>query len=195
MIQVQRRLGRRAALAPLGFTPLGDGDAHAQLASVAAALRSRAPAAPDVPTAELDESPGPRRGVPGRRGGHRARRAALDGDWLLVCTALGRRARRTGVRAWRPACSPSCSTGAPRWARRTALLHVETDNPGAIALYERHGFVTHHTNRYLRLAVRPVASTVDALHLPDDAGPDTLPTTRSEQPRVRASDVTDERPA
>ena len=32
---------------------------------------------------------------------------------------------------------------------RTALLHVETDNPGAIALYERHGFVTHHTNRYL----------------------------------------------
>jgi ribosomal protein S18 acetylase RimI-like enzyme len=31
----------------------------------------------------------------------------------------------------------------------TALLHVETVNAGAIALYERHGFVTHHTNRYL----------------------------------------------
>ena len=31
----------------------------------------------------------------------------------------------------------------------TAMLHVETDNAGAIALYEQHGFVTHHTNRYL----------------------------------------------
>ncbi len=31
----------------------------------------------------------------------------------------------------------------------TAWLHVETDNPGAIALYERLGFITHHTTHYL----------------------------------------------
>jgi predicted GNAT family acetyltransferase len=32
---------------------------------------------------------------------------------------------------------------------RTAMLQVETDNPGAGRLYERLGFVTHHTYRYL----------------------------------------------
>jgi N-acetylglutamate synthase len=32
---------------------------------------------------------------------------------------------------------------------RTAVLQVETDNPGAVRLYERLGFVTHHTYRYL----------------------------------------------
>ena len=31
----------------------------------------------------------------------------------------------------------------------TALLHVETDNAAANALYAQHGFATHHTNRYL----------------------------------------------
>ena len=33
-------------------------------------------------------------------------------------------------------------------------MHVEIDNTAAIALYERHGFATHHTNRYLVGALR-----------------------------------------
>ena len=71
----------------------------------------------------------------------------LSGDWLLVESlvvdpAHRRRGLATAVLAevldW------GASLGAT-----TALLHVETDNAGAIALYEQHGFTTHHTNRYL----------------------------------------------
>jgi ribosomal protein S18 acetylase RimI-like enzyme len=39
------------------------------------------------------------------------------------------------------------------WAaeRGAATLYLQTrgDNPGALALYDRLGFVTHHTYRYL----------------------------------------------
>ena len=81
-------------------------------------------------------------------GGAATARAVLSDDWLLVDNVQvatpdqRRRGLATGVLA------ELLDWGASRGAR-TALLHVETDNPGAIALYERHGFVTHHTNRYL----------------------------------------------
>ena len=80
-------------------------------------------------------------------GGAATGRAVLSDDWLLVDVLVvepdqRRRGLATGVLA------ELLDWGASRGAR-TALLHVETDNAGAIALYERHGFVTHHTNRYL----------------------------------------------
>ena len=143
-VQVQRGSQVEQTLAPLGFTPMGDGDAHAQLASVARALRSVRPAAPDVP-AGLEESPGSL--VVSLGGGVASGRGVLSGDWLLVESlvvdpAHRRRGLATAVLAevldW------GASLGAT-----TALLHVETDNAGAIALYEQHGFTTHHTNRYL----------------------------------------------
>jgi GNAT superfamily N-acetyltransferase len=143
-IQVQRGSQVEQMLAPLGFEPMGDGDAHAQLASVARALRSVRSVAPDVP-AGLDEAPGSVTVSLGS--GAATGRGVLSGDWLLVESlvvdpAHRRRGLATAVLA------EVLDWGAALGAT-TALLHVETANPGAIALYERHGFVTHHTNRYL----------------------------------------------
>ncbi|CUR56757.1 putative GCN5-related N-acetyltransferase [metagenome] len=143
-VQVQRGSDVERTLATLGFTSDGDGDAHAQLASVARALRSVRPSAPDVP-AELDESP--TAVTVTLDAGAATGRGVLSGDWLLVeglvvDPAHRRRGLGTAVLA------EVLDWGASRGAT-TAMLHVETVNNGAIALYERHGFVTHHTNRYL----------------------------------------------
>lgn len=143
-IQVERGSRVEQTLAPLGFVPMGDGDAHAQLAPVGRALRSARSVAPDL-DAEIDEAPGS--AVVSLDGGAATGRGVLSGDWLLVESlqvdpSHRRRGLATAVLAdildW------GASLGAA-----TALLHVETDNSGAIALYERHGFITHHTNRYL----------------------------------------------
>lgn len=144
MIQVQLGSPVEETLATLGFVPMGDGDAHAQLASVAGALRSLRAAAPGA-VADLQESQDRARVT--LEGGSATGRAVLSDDWVLVeglvvDPARRRRGLATGVLA------ELLDWGASRGAR-TALLHVETDNAGARALYERHGFVTHHTNRYL----------------------------------------------
>ncbi len=144
MLQVQRGSVVEKTLLPLGFGSTGDGDAHAQLASVARALRSVRAVAPTV-EATLDESP--REATASLADGVASGRGVLSGDWLLleslaVDPAHRRRGLATAVLAelldW------GASLGAT-----TALLHVEVVNTGAIALYERHGFATHHTNRYL----------------------------------------------
>ena len=143
-IQVRRGSAVEARLATLGFTPMGDGDAHAQLAPVPQALRSLRSAAPDT-EATYDESPG--RLTASLASGAATGRGVISDDWLLVDNvqvdaARRRRGLATGVLA------ELLDWGASQGAR-TALLHVETDNSGAMTLYERHGFVTHHTNRYL----------------------------------------------
>ena len=144
ILQVQRGSVVEKTLLPLGFGSTGDGDAHAQLASVARALRSARAVAPTVEAA-LDESP--REAAVSVEDGVASGRGVLSGDWLLLESVVveadhRRRGLATAVLAelldW------GASLGAT-----TALLHVEVVNTGAIALYERHGFVTHHTNRYL----------------------------------------------
>lgn len=143
-VQVQRGSQVERTLATLGFAPMGDGDAHAQLASVARALRSVRSAAPDVP-AELEELPGSV--VVSLDGGAATGRGVLSGDWLLVESLVvdpGSRRRGLATAVLAEVLDWGASLGAT-----TALLHVETDNAGAIALYEQHGFITHHTNRYL----------------------------------------------
>ncbi len=71
----------------------------------------------------------------------------LSGDWLLVeSVAVDEGQRRRGLAT--AVLAELLDWGASLGAT-TALLHVETVNAGAIALYEQHGFVTHHTNRYL----------------------------------------------
>ncbi len=142
-------------LLSLGWSPLNSGEAHCQLASVSRALRSC--------HAESRRLGARSAGVPGglsplqREEGSRIEvvlgagvargRAALDGDWVGVHSievdpAHRRRGLATVVLAelldW------AASRGAT-----TAWLHVEIDNAGAIALYERLGFDTHHTTRYL----------------------------------------------
>ena len=144
LIQVQLGSTVEERLATLGFTPMGDGDSLAQVAPVSQALRSLRSAAPDVP-AELDESTD--RLTVAVEGGLATGTGVLSDDWLLVegvqvDPTQRRRGLATGV------LTELLDWGASRGAR-TALLHVEVANPGAIALYERHGFVTHHTNRYL----------------------------------------------
>jgi N-acetylglutamate synthase len=143
---VQVQLGSRVehTLAPLGFEPMGDGDAHAQLASVGRALRSVRSTAPDV-RAEVDEAPGSV--IVSLGSGAASGRGVLSGDWLLVeSLAVDPAHRRRGLAT--AVLAEVLDWGASLGAT-TALLHVETANSGAIALYERHGFVTHHTNRYL----------------------------------------------
>lgn len=143
-VQVQRGSQVEQTLAPLGFAPMGDGDAHAQLASVARALRSVRSAAPDVP-AELEELPGSV--VVSLDGGVASGRGVLSGDWLLVESLVvdpGSRRRGLATAVLAEVLDWGASLGAT-----TALLHVETDNAGALALYAQHGFTTHHTNRYL----------------------------------------------
>ncbi len=144
MVQVELASPVEERLAALGFVPMGDGDAHAQLASIASALRSLRAVAPDLP-AELDEAADR---VTVTLGGQVASgRGVLSGDWLLVEGLVVDPAhRRHGLGT--AVLSEILDWGASRGAR-TAMLHVETANEGAQALYERHGFVTHHTNRYL----------------------------------------------
>ena len=144
LMQVQLGSAVEGTLATLGFVPMGDGDAHAQLASVAGALRSLRATTPDI-RAELDESAD--RVTVTLEGQVATGRAVLSGDWLLVeglsvDPAQRRRGLASGV------LSELLDWGASRGAR-TAMLHVETVNQAAQALYERHGFLTHHTNRYL----------------------------------------------
>lgn len=143
-IQVQRGSSVEQRLVPLGFTSSGDGDAHAQLASVARALRSARAVAPDAP-ATLEETPGAATVTVGS--GVASGRGVLSGDWLLVESVAveeGQRRRGLATAVLAELLDWGASLGAT-----TALLHVETVNAGAIALYEQHGFVTHHTNRYL----------------------------------------------
>lgn len=143
-IQVQLGSSVEQTLAGFGFVAMGDGDSHAQLASVSSALRSLRPVVPDV-AVDLDESVD--RATATVEGGVATGTGVLSDDWLLIeglVVAPDRRRRglASGVLA------ELLDWGASRGAR-TAMLHVETANAGAIALYERHGFVTHHTNRYL----------------------------------------------
>lgn len=143
-VQVQRGSHVEQTLAPLGFSSTGDGDAHAQLASVARALRSVRRSAPEVP-AELAGSPADVTVT--LDGGAATCRGVLSGDWLLVeglAVDPARRRRGLATAALAEVLDWGASCGAT-----TAMLHVETVNAGAIALYQRHGFVTHHTNRYL----------------------------------------------
>ena len=144
LLQVEAGGELEASLTPLGFTPLGGGDAHCQLASVSRALRAAGPAPGE---GRLTED-GPRCVVEYADGPVVARgQAALDGDWLgLHGLFVGPSHRRRGLGTM--VIADLLDWGASLGAT-TAWLHVETDNDAGIAAYERLGFVTHHTSRFL----------------------------------------------
>lgn len=123
-----------------GWRPLGDGDAHFQLASLASVRRSlpvvteqvRLEAGSDA-LALLDD----------RASG----RAVVDGDWLgLHELHVAPDHRRQGLAI--AIVDRLLEWGAEQGAT-TVWLHVETENAPALALYESLGFATHHTCRYL----------------------------------------------
>ena len=136
-----------AALLALGWRDLGSGSAHCQVAGVARALRScDAVSAGRVgPTPRLDEE-ADRLGVD-LGDGAATGRATLDRDWVVldaIAVDAGHRRQGLGTQLLAELLDWAASRGA-----LTAMLQVETDNPGAVRLHERLGFVTHHTYRYL----------------------------------------------
>lgn len=145
MVQVQAGSSyERWFASTLDWRPVPGGDAHFQVAPVSRALRSAGRGATGTRLTEsgsscvVEHADGP-----GRARGE----AFLDGDWLglhhlVVDPAHRRQGLGTAIVAdlldW------GASLGAS-----TAWLHVETDNHAGLAAYERLGFLTHHTNRYL----------------------------------------------
>lgn len=146
---VQLELGGpfEGELRELGWTPVAGGDAHFMLTSIA---QSRRLVPSDDLAVDLVEE-GPRvravRRVDGRQAG--SVRAALSDDWLGIhgLDVSGEHRGRGHATALMGAV---LEWGAEKGAR-TAWLHVETENQPAIGRYERWGFRSHHTNRYLAL--------------------------------------------
>jgi len=161
MAQVELGSDVEEAFREAGWEPLGSGDAHFLLASLARALRSC-----NAGLLSDRTSPGPARATTTPRytgDGAQvvvelvedetvvARGAATYGrDWLGIHgldVEVEHRRRGLGTAALAALLDWGGEHGAT-----TAWLHVETDNDQAQALYERLGFRTHHTGRYLRPA-------------------------------------------
>jgi ribosomal protein S18 acetylase RimI-like enzyme len=156
-VQVELGSEHELALRDLGWAPFGSGDAHFQIAPVARALRAcdaglrRLPRGQDAAGAAMT----PRY----QEIGDQVRVTLGDGlatgdatyadDWLgLHGVEVDPAHRRRGLA--HAVIAALLDWGAERGAT-TAWLHVETVNAPAITLYERLGFVTHHTCRYLAL--------------------------------------------
>jgi len=136
-----------SALSAAGWTAVPGGDADFLLASLSRALRSCRALSPTPSAPHVSESGAGRVRVEigdGVAGGE----AALDGDWLglhHLTVAEGHRRQGLGTQVL----AALLEWGAERGAT-TAWLHVEVDNDPARRLYERVGFRSHHTCRYLR---------------------------------------------
>lgn len=142
LVHVEADSSIEAAFRDAGWQPLGDGDAHFQLASLAR-VRRLLGVRPDVPLViEGPENRAARATTEGAVG-----EAVLDRDWLGIHgLAVDPAYRRRGLA--RAVLASLLEWGAERGAT-TAWLHVETDNAPALELYDSVGFATHHTCRYL----------------------------------------------
>lgn len=159
LLQVQADSDVEEAATAAGWLPLPHGEADFMLASVAAVRRARRRSDGGT-TALSPPSVGEEDVVRVSADGPRARaylgtgsdpdaqgHAALDSDWLgLHDVHVATTQRRRGLAG--QVVDALLEWGAEQGAT-TAWLHVETDNEAAIALYERFGFVRHHTCRYL----------------------------------------------
>ena len=149
------------SLLDLGWVPArpGEADTLFQIAPVARALRAcnavsgalgEPPGAPQAPWTPRYSGEGARVRVEllGPDGAAVAEgRAALDDDWVGVHgvhTDPARRRRGLAVAVMAELLDWAAADGAT-----TAYLQVRADNPPALGLYERLGFVTHHAYRYL----------------------------------------------
>jgi ribosomal protein S18 acetylase RimI-like enzyme len=146
LAQVEAGSAVEQAFADAGWRRLEYGESHLMLASVARLRRELAGAA---------SRDGVELTVTGARALASAgtgcdpvveAHAAVDGDWVgLHGVTVDPAHRRRGV-------ATTLVLALLDWAAErgalTAWLHVETDNPGGQAFWERLGFVVHHTCRY-----------------------------------------------
>jgi len=147
LVQVESGSEVDSALSGAGWGAVPGGDADFLLASLSRALRSCHAASPTPGDPHYSEDGAGRVRVDigdDVAGGE----AALDGDWLgLHNLKVAEDRRRQGLGTL--ALAALLEWGAERGAT-TAWLHVEVDNDPARGLYERVGFRTHHSCRYLR---------------------------------------------
>lgn len=149
------------SLVDLGWTRArpGEADTLVQIAPVARALRSchavlrprhaaSARRVADVTRRDSEEGPRVLVELTAPEGEVAAAgRAALDADWVgvhAVHTDPARRRQGLAVAVMAELLDWGASRGAT-----TAYLQVREDNAAALGLYERLGFATHHTYRYL----------------------------------------------
>jgi ribosomal protein S18 acetylase RimI-like enzyme len=149
MVQVERRSTYARWFTSLGWRPVPGGDAHFQVASVSRALRAAGRGLDDARITETGSSCLVEVGGDTTGGDAVVARgeAHLDGDWVGLHTLEVdpvRRREGLGTAVVADLLDWAASLGAT-----TAWLHVEVDNTAGLATYDRLGFVTHHTNRYL----------------------------------------------
>ena len=147
LAQVESGSDVDSVLSAAGWTVVPGGDADFLLASLSRALRSCHAVSRTQATPRYSESGAGRARVE-IGDGVASGEAALDGDWLgLHNLKVAEDHRRQGLGT--QVLGSLLEWGAERGAT-TAWLHVEVDNDPARGLYERVGFRTHHTCRYLR---------------------------------------------
>jgi len=144
LAQVESGSAADDVLSELGWAPVPGGDSRFQLTSVA---RARRLAGGDDDAVLEEDLPRvlARRVVDGREVG--SARAAVDDDWLGV-HGLHVLPEHRGAGHATALMAALLGWGAEQGAT-TVWLHVETDNPPALGLYQRLGFRTHHSCRYL----------------------------------------------
>ncbi|WGX95190.1 N-acetyltransferase [Nocardioides sp. L-11A] len=148
LVQVETGSEVEAAVAAAGWAPLGVGDAELWLASVSRVRRALPPSATAPATPVELSVTGSRAVVSAGSGcdpvaeGH----AAVDGDWVgLHGVTVDPSYRRRGLGA---AVVARLLGWAAEQGALTAWLHVEAENPGGQAFWERLGFAAHHSCRY-----------------------------------------------
>lgn len=144
MVQVEQRSSYERWFRSLGWAPVAGGDSHFQVAPLSRALRAAGPGRDDV---QVTESGATCRVEVGDGRPVAVGEAVLDGDWVGLHTVEvdpTRRREGLGTAVIADLLDWGGSLGAT-----TAWLHVEVDNDAALATYDRLGFVTHHSNRYL----------------------------------------------
>lgn len=146
MVQVEQRSSYERWFRSLGWMPVAGGDSHFQVAPLSRALRAAGRGRDD---ARLTVDGSTCRVITGDGRGIAVGEAFLDGDWLGLHTVEvdpTRRREGLGTAVVADLLDWGGSLGAT-----TAWLHVEVGNGPALAAYDRLGFVTHHSNRYLAI--------------------------------------------
>ncbi|SEB51132.1 Acetyltransferase (GNAT) family protein [Nocardioides exalbidus] len=142
MVQVEQQSSLERWFRSLGWQVVDGGDSHFQLAPVPRALRAAGRGFDDARITETGQACVVEIGDGTARG-----EAFVDGDWIGLHTVEvdpTRRREGLGTAVIADLLDWGGSLGAT-----TAWLHVEVGNVPALATYERLGFVTHHSNRYL----------------------------------------------
>jgi GNAT superfamily N-acetyltransferase len=150
-IQVELGSADEQALRDLGWTPVPGRDSHFLMASLARVARTlggaptpgRVEVAADGPHLSVVLHETDSAGSPVTARG----RAGVERDWLGVHDLVVEPAyRRRGLAG--AVLRELLDRGAEQGAT-TVWLHVQTENEPALALYDRLGFVRHHTCRYV----------------------------------------------